>query len=69
MFEKEFCENIASFSCRGFEVLSPDMQINYSTVNNGEGVGFFFLSVKDGLAAGRTDGRADGRTNIHFFEI
>ena len=27
IFEKYFFENIATFSCRGYQTLSPDMQI------------------------------------------
>ena len=34
IFFKYFFKNIASFSCRGCQAFSSDMQITYSTINN-----------------------------------
>ena len=52
LFEKYFFENIASFSCRGCQTLSPDMRI------------IFLLSIMEEQAifVSVTNGQTDGPT-------
>ena len=61
IFEKYFFENIASFSCRGCQTLSPDMRIIFLlSIMKEEWA--FFVSVTNGQTDRRTDGRMDGPT-------
>ena len=53
IFEKYFSTNIASFSCRGCQTLSPDMQIMFLLSIMKEEYAFF-VSVTNGQTDGRT---------------